>query len=112
MFRHDYTYCADWHEDLCPPECFRAQITKELFDEPAEVQKNLLISWANLYGSDECLIRKGKWEECEQTEEYGLLRCSVCHNCYIHKDYLEENKWHWCPQCGARMIWEDEEEAE
>ena len=26
----DYCHCSDWNPDICPGECFRARLTKEL----------------------------------------------------------------------------------
>ena len=33
----------------------------------------------------------------------GRVRCSVCKDCYIEKDYITQTKWKYCPNCGARM---------
>ena len=43
----------------------------------------------------------GRWEE--KMEHMGLVCCSVCHDCYVEKEWIFNKKWAWCPQCGARM---------
>lgn len=43
----------------------------------------------------------GRWEE--KMEHAGYVCCSVCHDCYVEKEWLLNLKWGWCPQCGARM---------
>ena len=30
----DFCHCSDWKADICPEECFRARITKELKEAP------------------------------------------------------------------------------
>ena len=42
----------------------------------------------------------GEWEDAKQ---YGLCRCSVCKDCYIEKDYINQAKWKYCPSCGSKM---------
>jgi len=42
----------------------------------------------------------GEWEDAQQ---HGLVRCSVCKDCYIERDYIAQAKWRYCPNCGARM---------
>ena len=47
---HDYTHCLDASED-CPKECFRYQ----LVDDLKHANERMLISWANLKGTAECM---------------------------------------------------------
>lgn len=37
------------------------------------------------------------------------VTCSHCHNCYVEKAFLSEQKWNYCPQCGKRLRKETEE---
>lgn len=46
-------------------------------------------------------IRHGKWEP--RADCAGFVRCSVCHDCNIYDDWVDGNKWNYCPNCGARM---------
>lgn len=48
---HDHTFCSDFGHD-CPADCFRAEITAELFRE----KYNGPVSWANFRGSNECKL--------------------------------------------------------
>lgn len=43
----------------------------------------------------------GKWEESD--EHKGYCTCSVCFGCYIESEWANEQKWMYCPNCGARM---------
>lgn len=43
----------------------------------------------------------GRWEPHPNAN--GFERCSVCHDCIIYDDWVEEPKWYYCPNCGARM---------
>ena len=43
----------------------------------------------------------GRWEP--HPEANGFERCSVCHDCIIYDDWVEEPKWYYCPNCGADM---------
>lgn len=40
----------------------------------------------------------GRWEEIN-----GYLRCSECKDVYIYEDWIEDGKWKFCPNCGAKM---------
>ena len=50
---------------------------------------------------DAAPVVHGRWEE--KNEHIGLVCCSVCHDCYVEKEWIFNMKWAWCPQCGARM---------
>lgn len=43
-------------------------------------------------------VRHGRWEEIN-----GYLRCSECKDVYIYEDWIEDGKWKFCPNCGAKM---------
>ena len=57
---HDSTHCADW-TPKCPPNCYRAQLTKEL-KERHDLWW-LPISWSYLKGTDECKLQKNMCEK-------------------------------------------------
>ena len=42
----------------------------------------------------------GKWEKAEY---HGFLRCDQCKDVYINEEWLEDGKWNYCPNCGAKM---------
>ena len=46
------------------------------------------------------LSPRGRWEK---TEYNGFVRCSACRDVYIDESWLEDGKWKFCPNCGARM---------
>lgn len=46
----------------------------------------------------EILQPHGRWEEIN-----GYLRCSECKDVYIYEDWIEDGKWKFCPNCGAKM---------
>lgn len=50
--------------------------------------------------ADVAPVRHGTWEI---TPTYGVLVCSVCHDCYIDENFLDGKKWNFCPECGAKM---------
>ena len=43
----------------------------------------------------------GRWEP--HPDAGGFERCSVCHDCIIYDDWVDEPKWYYCPNCGAKM---------
>ena len=42
----------------------------------------------------------GRWEKAEYS---GFLRCDQCKDVYINEEWLEDGKWNYCPNCGAKM---------
>ena len=42
----------------------------------------------------------GRWE---QAEYHGFLRCSKCKDVYIDDTWVEDGKWNFCPNCGAKV---------
>ncbi len=49
---HEYSHCLDY-EPNCPKKCFRAQLTKELLDNPTVVPMGIA-SWTHFRNLDEC----------------------------------------------------------
>lgn len=54
---HDYTHCADYDKNICPADCFRAEVTKELQEDKTFHDP---VSWAHFKGSPECKIKARK----------------------------------------------------
>lgn len=50
--------------------------------------------------SPESLRERGRWEKSRYN---GFLWCSVCKNCYVDDHWPNDEKWKFCPSCGARM---------
>ena len=48
----DLCHCSDWKNDICPKECFRARITKELRDMGPPYPYP--VSYANFHKSGYC----------------------------------------------------------
>ena len=42
----------------------------------------------------------GRWEKAEY---HGFIRCDQCKDVYINEEWLEDGKWNYCPNCGAKM---------
>ena len=49
----------------------------------------------------------GRWEK---TEYHGFLRCSECKDAYVADEWVEDGKWNYCPNCGAKMDGERNQE--
>ena len=49
---HDYTHCIDYDADICPVECFRAELARDLI-HTAYVKE--LLPFASLKGTEKCL---------------------------------------------------------
>lgn len=49
------THCADWRRSRCPERCFRARLTRELFERQARGElPGIPMSFAHLRGTAEC----------------------------------------------------------
>ena len=54
--------------------------------------------------AEKALRHYGKKAVWEKSKKYkGMYRCSACHNCYIAPEWVYEDKWCYCPACGAIM---------
>ena len=54
---HDATHCSDYRNGRCPKECYRAQLTQNLRDDPYRFLR-LPVSWANFKGTNECPMKE------------------------------------------------------
>ena len=45
--------------------------------------------------------KHGQWEDYVNIK--GVVRCSECHDTYIYRGWVDEGKWYYCPNCGAKM---------
>ena len=50
---------------------------------------------------DAALVVHGRWEK--HPNMYGFVRCSVCHDCVVWDEWVNNEKWKYCPNCGAKM---------
>ena len=55
---------------------------------------------AKLPSVDAVEVVHGRWEKAEYS---GFLRCDQCKDVYINEEWLEDGKWNYCPNCGAKM---------
>lgn len=46
-------------------------------------------------------VRHGRWEKSRKYK--GYCSCSLCHDCYIEPEWVENLKWKYFPTCGAKM---------
>ena len=57
---HDMTHCVDYRKSYCPKKCFRAKLTRDLFEKKARGElAGVPMSFASFKDTDEC-PRKGK----------------------------------------------------
>lgn len=63
---HDYSHCSDYKHGVCPLECFRGMLVRDL-------DSRTYASWISFKGTDECLLTnkdkdkvKVKLEKIEQ----------------------------------------------
>ena len=56
---HDYEHCADYKKDVCPKECFRGELVRDLVNRPY-----MCVSWMYLKGTDECMLEQTGEEKC------------------------------------------------
>lgn len=45
--------------------------------------------------------KHGRWEDYVNIK--GVVRCSECNDTYIYREWVDEGKWYYCPNCGAKM---------
>jgi len=64
-----------------------------------EIAEEMLLQMPTITYAD--LVPHGRWEP--RTDVVGFVRCSVCHDCNIYDDWPDGKKWHYCPNCGAKM---------
>jgi len=57
----EYCHCSDWKADICPSECFRARLTKEL--KEANPPYPYPVSFANFKSSGYCPMTEGEQYE-------------------------------------------------
>jgi hypothetical protein len=69
---HDYAHCANYSRDVCPKECFRGKLVRDLVSQPDYIR----VTWSDFKGSDECLLslnpRKVTLEEILSAEDCSL----------------------------------------
>ena len=55
----------------------------------------------NIQAADVATVVHGRWEPHPKHPEFD--RCSACCNCIIGDDWADDEKWNYCPNCGAKM---------
>lgn len=53
---HDYGHCLDCTDD-CPKDCWRAELTRELKNDPEMI--GIPVTWSHFRDTNECPVRKG-----------------------------------------------------
>ena len=65
--------------------------------------------------ADVAAVRHGRWTIAED-DYYGLniVKCSVCHEewCFEERDDVFDLNYHYCPNCGAYMMGENNGKCE
>ena len=56
---HDYSHCSDYKHGVCPLECFRGMLVRDL-------DSRTYVSWISFKGTDECLLTSKNG--CEEQE--------------------------------------------
>ena len=65
---HDYTHCWDFDAEVCPKECFRAQLVRDLMC----FHPNIPVSWGRFKNTKECKLREDSMSKLSATQ-YGEL---------------------------------------
>lgn len=69
---------------------------------------SIAMTMANSIPSTEPEQKKGKWidgilyQDFDESE-WEKVKCSVCKNFVIKPIFYHDNKYHFCPYCGADM---------
>ena len=50
---------------------------------------------------DAAPVVHGQWEK--HPNMYGFVRCSECRDCVVWDEWVNNEKWKYCPNCGAKM---------
>lgn len=51
---HDYAHCADYKYGVCPTECFRGQLVRDLKDAP----DGFAVTFMSFKDSKECMLEE------------------------------------------------------
>lgn len=51
---HDYAHCLDYEEGKCPKKCFRAILTKDLYDNEIDDP----VAWTHFKGTQYCKMKE------------------------------------------------------
>lgn len=51
---HDATHCSDYSKN-CPEHCYRAMLTKDVYDRQFEFV-HIPLSWSHFRGTSECKL--------------------------------------------------------
>ena len=76
---------------------------------------DLVDTFAEIPAADVAEVRHGRWTIAED-DYYGLniVKCSVCHEewCFEERDDVFDLNYHYCPNCGAYMMGENNGKCE
>ena len=50
---HDASHCLDYDKDICPKDCYRAELTQDLRDN-IDIYAEIPMSWAHFKGTQYC----------------------------------------------------------
>jgi hypothetical protein len=75
----------------------KSVIETEFYDVMSNVADRLIA----VPSVDAAPVKHGRWEPSEKY--FGYNKCSVCADCYIDPEWAMNGKWHYCPNCGAKM---------
>ena len=45
-------------------------------------------------------VKHGRWEKSQYG---GYSVCSACRDVYVDDSWVDNKKWNYCPNCGAKM---------
>ena len=45
-------------------------------------------------------VNHGKWIKSDYPK---MFVCSSCRDAYVFEDWVNNDKWHYCPHCGSKM---------
>lgn len=58
---HDYAHCSDYSKEICPKECFRAQLTEDLKNRTDLL--GLPFTWMHFRETEECPLKNCEVKE-------------------------------------------------
>ena len=76
---------------------------------------DLVDTFADIPAADVAEVRHGRWTIAE--DDYcglNIVKCSVCHEewCFEERDDVFDLNYHYCPNCGAYMMGENNGKCE
>lgn len=104
------TVIDGWEDLVCKNVELANTSVEVITDDTMPRTKEAAIDYLNEIGwlqeHDKVLsVKVGKWVPSKEYLWYS--NCSVCNNWCIETSHIIREKWNYCPNCGSRMIYEE-----